>query len=287
VTPTVTTNLPAFQAALREWAATTTRELSRALPMRLFYLLLRVYVLLAPQYPAAARAAARSYLNQVLSERFRTLKSGKRKLKGKAKRLMRVMLIAQSIRIKRGLKAVTPRDEDFAEVMKANIAKLRRRGQAQGYIKAAVVKALRALNMKTLGVSFTQFGTRVVTGKRSGESGFSRNVPHQVGGVNKVILTRREVPPNAALAQIAADYGLVNPGNVGVFKSAKGEVSLSGPSFTPFAAAELNIKVRNGEDGEAQARLAVAINRALADETAAIRAHMAAKAQEVANAYSA
>jgi hypothetical protein len=286
---TVTTNFPEFQAALREWAATTTRELSKALSMRLFYVLLRVYVLLSPQYPQASRNATKQYLDTIIADRYRTLKSGKRKLKGKAKQLMRVMLIAQGIRKKNGLKPVTPWGEDkgeFAETMKKNIGKLRRRGQAQGYVKAAVVKALRALNMKTLGVSFTQFGTKVITGKRAGSEEYSRSSPRQLGGVNQVILTRREVSPNAALVKIASDYGIVNPGNVGVFKTSKGEVLLSGPGFTPHVGAELDIKVRSGNDGAVSQKLSIAINQALADETDNIRQHMAAKAQEVANAYS-
>jgi hypothetical protein len=59
------------------------------------------------------------------------------------------------------------------------------------------------------------------------------------------------------------------------------------PGLTPSVVADMSIKVRSGEDSAVQQQLAAAINQAFVDETAAIRQHLAAKAQEVANAYSA
>lgn len=199
---------------------------------------------------------------------------------------MRVMLIAQAIRKKRGLKPVTPRDNDFAQVMKTNIAKLRRRGiSAQGYLKASVVKALRSINMATYGVSFTQYGnTSVVIGKRSGSEGYSRSNPRMVNGVAQVILKRREVQPNAALVKIAAEYGLVNPGNVAIFKSVKGS-SDPASDIKKTAEATMEMLVRDNNTGKVEAQFNTAIAQALADEAESMRDHMAAKAQEVANAY--
>jgi len=283
VTPTVTTNLPEFQAALREWAATTTRELSKALNARMFYVLLRAYILMSPRDPAANRARVKSYLDAVQSERYkagdatpiRFTKSGRVIGKGaanklaKSRQLLRVYLIAQSIRIKKGLPALMPWGKDaakFEKLMKLNVAKLRRRGAAQGYVKASIVKALKALNG-----GFAQWG-------------FAARFK---GAKANRVLVKAEVAPNAALAKIAGEYGISNAGNVGLFKTSKGTVKLAMSGLTPSVVADMSIQVRTGEDSAVQQRLAAAINRALADETAAIRQHLAAKAQEVANAYSA
>ena len=280
VTPTVTTNLPEFQAALREWAATTTRELSKALNARMFYVLLRAYILMSPRDPAANRARVKSYLNAVRSERYkagdatpiRFTKSGRVIGKGaanklaKSRQLLRVYLIAQSIRIKKGLPALNPRQPKFAELMKKNVAKLRRRGAAQGYVKASIVKALKVLNG-----GFAQWG-------------FAARFK---GAKANRVLVKAEVAPNAALAKIAGEYGISNVGNVGLFKTSKGSVKLALPGLTPSVVADMSIKVRTGEDGAVQQQLDRAINQAFVDETDAIRQHLAAKAQEVANAYSA
>ena len=280
VTPTVTTNLPEFQAALREWAATTTRELSKALNARMFYVLLRAYILMSPRDPAANRARVKSYLNAVRSERYkagdatpiRFTKSGRVIGKGaanklaKSRQLLRVYLIAQSIRIKKGLPALNPRQPKFAELMKKNVAKLRRRGAAQGYVKASIVKALKALNG-----GFAQWG-------------FAARFK---GAKANRVLVKAEVAPNAALAKIAGEYGISNVGNVGLFKTSKGAVKLALPGLTPSVVADITIKVRSGEDSAVQQQLDRAINQAFVDETAAIRQHLAARAQEVANAYSA
>lgn len=257
--------LPEFKATFRQWLAQTTRELSKALNARMFYLMLRFYVLIPPQQVAAARQKVRVYLNEVLSQRTRTTKSGKVKPLSAARQLQRVYLIAQSRRIKAGLPALIPSMPGFAKDMKAASAGIRRSGIAgQGYIKSAAVKILKKLNG-----GFSQWGFAAKGGKT-------------------VALTRPAIPPNAALAKIGAEYGLdSSAGNVGIFKNAKGTVKLALPGISPAAIADIQIGLRDSGGNEAKVSTIMipAMARAMADERAEMERHLAAIGQEVANGY--
>ena len=235
---------------MRQWASTTTRELSKALNARLFYMMLRFYALIPPMQVAAARQKVRVYLNTVLSARTRTLKSGKIKSRPARQQLNRAILIAQARRKKAGLAPFIPSEEGFADKMSKAAAKIRRSGiSGQGYLKSSVVKVLRALNG-----GFAQWG------KRSGNGS-----------------------PNAALAKIGAEYGLdASAGNVGVFKNSKGAVQLATPGVNPAAVASLNIGLIDGNDAKVAAVMNPALSRAIADERAEMDRYLTAVAQDIA-----
>ena len=254
-----------FKATLREWLSQTTRELSKALNARMFYLMLRFYLLIPPQQVTAARQKVRTYLNAVLSQRTRTTKTGKVKPLSKARQLQRVYLIAQSRRIKAGLPALIPSMPNFAEEMKKAAGGIRRSGiSGQGYLKSAAVKVLKQLNG-----GFAQWGQPPKGGKTPA-------------------LTKPAVPPNAALAAIGAEYGLdPSAGNVGVFKNAKGSVALALPGISPAAVATLQIGLKDsgGNEAKVSAIMLPAMSRAMDDERAEMERHLAGIGQAVANGF--
>ncbi len=252
----------AFQRSLRQWASTTTRELSKALNARLFYMMLRFYALIPPMQVAAARQKVRVYLNTVLSARTRTLKSGKIKSRPARQQLNRAILIAQARRKKAGLAPFIPSEEGFADKMSKAAAKIRRSGiSGQGYLKSSVVKVLKALNG-----GFAQWGFAAKS-----------------GGKGSLGLTKPAVPPNAALAKIGAEYGLdASAGNVGVFKNSKGAVQLATPGVNPAAVASLNIGLIDGNDAKVAAVMNPALSRAIADERAEMDRYLTAVAQDIA-----
>jgi len=255
----------AFQAVFRRWAATTTRELSKAINARMFYLMLRLYVLIPPMQVTAARQKVRTYLNAVLTSRTRTLKSGKVKSKPARQQLQRAILIAQGRRKKMGLRPFIPSDEGFADKMTKAASNIRRAGiSGQGYVKASVVKVLKLVNG-----GFAQWGFAAKGGRKGSTA-----------------LTKPAIPPNAALAKIGAEYGLdATAGNVGIFKNSKGAATLALPGINPTATASLQVGLRdgNGNDAKVAAIVNPAMSRALADERNEMEAHMTAIAQDIAN----
>ena len=258
-----------FSAAARQYALETRRELSAELNRRMFYVLLRFFVLLEPRVISSARQKAREYLNAV---KPRLLGRGERG-RSASKILRAVDLIAQARRIKAGQGALTPQQIAAGE-SKKDVGKLRRRGiQGQGYVKSAAVRALMSLSKINLGRSFSQFGRAAKVSKRTGQ------------------VTKPEQAPNSALMKIAAEYGMSLPSgsqsNVGVFGGTKARVTAARPGLNPSVSVFMEGFVAEAEAGKVNSKTATAFQRALNDEAAQLQAKLAEKAQQVADKYSA
>jgi len=263
-----------FQKAVKEYIANSDKELSAELNRRMFYVLLRVMVLIPPMSISAAKQKAKNYLEAFVS--LGVAKRGESGKKPASKMLRRIHLIAQG-RLKRAGKkpllpfeikqqSATPKSD-----LRKSLGSIRRAAiSGQGYVKSAVVKALDRLSRANLGRAFSQYGRAAVV-RKSGK------------------VSRPEAQPNAALLKIAAEYGANNPlgqsSNVGIFRGTKANVTPAKPGFSPQAVAEMLGYVRTGEEAKVNGILASAFQRALNDEAAQLVAKMAEKAQAVADKY--
>lgn len=235
---TVQINLDEFQTVLRRWLVLSSQELARALNRRMFFLMVRFYVLAPPQNPQAKRDKIRRYMTEELGQRRFDKKTGKKV--GKARALRRVHLITQALNKKAGKKGL------YGSAMKkAAASTLRRAVGSVGYLKAPIVKAIRIFNGH-----FTQWGGR--TRKANG----------------------KDVSPNAALIRIGRDYGVfMSAGNVGMFKGAKASGKAANPSWNPEAQASLSLATKS-DIGPIESRYEDAMTRALADERAEMLTHI-------------
>ena len=77
--PTVTVDTSRFDAAWKEYLPKTKRSLADAVNARTFFLMLRLYILLPPKSPQAARNKILDYFNRPVGERRRDKKTGKLK----------------------------------------------------------------------------------------------------------------------------------------------------------------------------------------------------------------
>lgn len=242
---TLTVDTRAFQAALRKHLAQTSRELSNAINMRMAYVNMRALLILEPKDPQAKRNSVRNELTAVIAQRFRTLKSGKAKIKGKAKQFQVRHRLLQWIRARKGQPGL------YGDQMRIESGKfLRNRVSSVGAMKAAVVIAIRKFMP-----SFTQFGSAT---KKSGG---------------------RQVKPNAALVAMAKRYlggGPLN--NVGVNRNSKTMATIAKPGFSPTATALISIGVNDDQVGRVEQRYHAAYTRAFADETQEMLNHIATAA---------
>lgn len=210
-----------FMQAVREYVLQSNKELAAELNRRMFYVILRAFVLLEPHSISAARSKARAYLEEVKQVATRIgarVRSAKNPLK-------RIDLIAQARRIANNKKALT-QSEIGAGKGKKGVSTIRRRGiQGQGYIKSSLARALQSLSKLNLNRSFSQFGRAAKVSKRTGQ------------------VTKPEQAPNSALVGIAAEYGLTIPAgtqsNVGVFRGTKARVTGAKPGLNPTVTAEM------------------------------------------------
>lgn len=271
--PTLQVELKEFQQAARECMLVSKRELSKAINARMFFLFVRVFALLPPQAVNAARQKIRQYLMTPIGEQRISKKTGKRV--GRGRQLQRRHLIVQS-KQKNG-------EGLYGEEMKDAAAAFARRAIGSiGYLKSAVVRALRRLNGH-----FTQYGSTFKKGRRAGMEGKSASNPKQVGGVNVPINKYGKTQANAALLKVNAEYGFLPDGNVGVHKGAKSSTYPARPSLDPTAMVQLSIGIADDQLGRVTSIYDAAMSRALRDETVEMRKHLAAVGQGISDQFSA
>ena len=100
MTPTVTVDTSRFDAAWKEYLPKTRRSLADAVNSRTFFLMLRLYILLPPKSPQAARNKILDYFNRPIGARRIDKKTGK--FLGRSRELRLVHLIAQAKNAKAG-----------------------------------------------------------------------------------------------------------------------------------------------------------------------------------------
>lgn len=232
--PTITMDVTEFQQAVKGHLVNSSRELWKAINSRNFSLWLRVFALLPPGSPAAARAKIKAYMDEPM-----VYKNQAKNAKAQSSGLQRKHLIAQAILGRKGEKGL------YGKPMSKWANKVSGGAQRSvGYMKAAIVKALRGINGH-----FTQHG-RVA--KRKGQKG---------------------VNANAMYSKIAAQYGHADGGNVSYFKSSKGKGTPAKPGFNPISTVGIEI----GSDNDSaffEQQYAKAYKAATVDEIAEMTAHI-------------
>lgn len=232
------TNADEFQRVMAQWLRNTSQELSKAINRRMFYLLLRAYVLTPPQNLDAERRKIRAYMNFEPQGRRFDSRTGKRV--GKARALRRLNLIAQARNAKAGKKGL------YGDAMKEASASLFRKAVGSvGYLKAPIVSAIRQINGH-----FTQWG-----GKTSKKG--------------------RDVSPNSALVKIASDYGVtMAAGNVGIMRGVRANCQAARPGVDPTAFASMKLGTTS-DIGRIESIANPAMQRAMNDELEEMKRHLA------------
>ena len=135
-----------FDAAMKAYLLSTSRDLHKAINARFFFLMVRLFVLVPPKSPGQERRRIADYLGKPLGDVNRkSKKTGKRI--GKSRLLRRVHLIAQAREAKAGRRGL------YGEEMKAAASALMRKAIGSvGYLRSGVVKVIRIYNR-----GFTQF----------------------------------------------------------------------------------------------------------------------------------
>lgn len=247
MTPTVSVDTSRFQAAWREYIPKTRRSLAEAVNARTFYLMLRLYCLLPPKSPQAARNKILDYFNRPVGAARFDKKTGKKV--GRSRQLRVVHLIAQAKNAKAGKKGL------YGPTMIKAAASLRRRAAGSvGYLKSCVTKAI-----KKLSPSFTQFG-----GTRRARKGSA--------GV-------RSVAGNQALINLANQYGLPQE-NVSMHRGSSAYAYNAKAGFSPSSHVRMNIGLADNQVGNVQAIYAKAMQQAYDDEAKELEIHIRAKLEE-------
>lgn len=245
-----------FQAALLATLKQTKRTISDALNERIYYLMLRVFVLLPPHSPEQQRAKIKAYLNENVGSVMVDKKTGKKL--GQKRQLKRVHLIAQA----RHRDHPDSKDEThdghkglYGATMKKAAAKIRRRAIGSvGYLRSGVVKALREMRGK-----FVQFGfKRKIKGKSV------------------------ETKGNFALIALANQYGLPQE-NVAVHRgtNANFQSASQGTGLSPRAKVQVVIGLADGQEAHVSAIYNPAVQRAMDDERKEMLDHIGAVMEDI------
>ena len=211
--------------------------------------MLRLYILLPPKSPQAARNKILDYFNRPIGARRIDKKTGK--FLGRSRELRLVHLIAQAKNAKAGKPGL------YGQDMRDAAGKLRRRAAGSvGYLKSAVTKAI-----KKLSPSFQQFG-----GTRRAKKGSA-----QV----------RVVAGNQALINLANQYGLPQE-NVSMHRGSSAYAYNAKAGFSPSSHVRLNIGLADNQIGKVEAIYAKAMQQAYNDEAKELEIHIRAKMEEAA-----
>jgi hypothetical protein len=244
--PTVAIDTSRFDAAWKEYLPKTKRSLADAINARTFFLMLRLYCLLPPKSPQAARNKILDYFNRPVGEARFDKKTGKKV--GRSRQLRVVHLIAQAKNAKAGKPGLYG-----ADMRKAAGALRRRAAGSVGYLKSAVTKAI-----KRLSPSFQQFG-----GTRRARKGSA--------GV-------KSVAGNQALINLANQYGLPQE-NVSVHRGSSAYAYNAKAGFNPSSYVRLNIGLADNQIGNVEAIYAKAMQQAYNDEARDLETHITAALQ--------
>ena len=244
--PTVAIDTSRFDAAWKEYIPKTKRSLADAVNARTFFLMLRLYCLLPPKSPQAARNKILDYFNRPVGEARFDKKTGKKV--GRSRQLRVVHLIAQAKNARAGKPGL------YGEDMREAAAKLRRRAAGSvGYLKSCVTKAI-----KKLSPSFQQFG-----GTRRAKKGSA--------GV-------KSVAGNQALINLANQYGLPQE-NVSMHRGSSAYAYNAKAGFDPHSHVRLNIGLADNQIGTVEAIYAKAMQQAYNDEARELETHITAALQ--------
>lgn len=240
----ITVDSSRFDAALKQYLLTTSRDLDKAVNARMFFLMVRLFVLVPPRSPAAERARIGEYLSRPIGDINRvSRKTGKRV--GKSRLLRRVHLIAQARERKAGGRGL------YGERMKDAASSLYRKAIGSvGYLRSGVVKAIRVFN-----------------------KGFSQFAKPKWRPLVKPSGYKPPAKPNAALVSLANQYGLPEE-NVAVHKGTKAKGYQAVPGWNPTASVLMQTGIADNQLGRVKSIYDTAMQKAYDDELAELQAHM-------------
>ena len=231
-----------FDAAMKAYLLSTSRDLHKAINARFFFLMVRLFVLVPPKSPGQERRRIADYLGKPLGDVNRkSKKTGKRI--GKSRLLRRVHLIAQAREAKAGRRGL------YGEEMKA-AALMRKAIGSVGYLRSGVVKVIRIYNR-----GFTQFQSP------------------KWKPLSKPAGYKAPKKTNAALVALANQYGLPEE-NVAVHKGTKARGIQAVPGFNPTASVVMTAGVADNQYNRVSAIYNTAMQKAMDDELIELTSHM-------------
>jgi hypothetical protein len=244
MTPIVQVDKTAFDRAMLLLAKHSKRGVADAINSRLFFILVRMLVLLPPRSMKERRQMIRAYLNAPVGNARQ--KNGRTVAKGR--QLQRVHLIAQAMNRNKPfeLKGLPSGSRGlYGERMKAAAAIVRRRAIGSvGYIKSGVLKAIRRISP-----GFTAAGAT-----RRGKSADGKRVD-------------RVVKANGAYVELARQYG-VEIENVGSHRGNNARATKAQDGVNPTASARVVAGVADGQEATVDGIYSQTGSRVMADETA-------------------
>ena len=233
-----------FDAAMKQYLLTTSRDLHKAINSRFFYLMVRLFVLVPPKSPGQERRRIADYLGTPVGDINRkSKKTGKRV--GKSRIMRRVHLIAQSKETKAGRRGL------YGEEMKAAASALMRKAIGSvGYLRSGVVKMIRVYN-----------------------KGFSQFQSPKWKPLSKPPGYKAPKQTNGALISLANQYGLPEE-NVATHKGTKARGIQAVPGFNPTASVVMTAGVADSQYNRVSAIYNTAMQKAFDDETTEMVNHM-------------
>lgn len=233
-----------FDAALKQYLLTTTRDLDKAVNARMFYLMVRLFVLVPPKSPQAERTRIGDYLSKPLGNINRVSKKTGKRI-GKSRLLRRVHLIAQSRERKAGRRGL------YGEEMKEAASAIYRKAIGSvGYLRSGVVKAIRVFN-----------------------KGFSQYDKPKWKPLVKPAGYKPPRKPNAALVSLANQYGLPEE-NIAVHKGTRAKGYQAVPGWNPTASVLMQSGIADNQLSRVKGIYDAAMQKAYDDELAELQTHM-------------
>ena len=237
---TVEVDTRRFDEAVRSMLKDSKRDIRDFLNNRLFFVLLRVFVLTPPKNIQQERTRVSNYLGAWIVEKDKSGRYFEKKSKKTGKRLgrnrvlKRVNLIINARLGKMGQPGIQ------GKLMSKVSGKFFRGAvNSVGYLKSVSLRAIRRLSP-----GFVQFGNSA-----KGRAG------------------------NSALIATAKQYG-GEMRNVGVFRGAQADVHKAEAMFNPRASARMKIGLADDQSGKVDAIMQPVIQKALNDEAAEMESHI-------------
>ncbi|MFZ9679638.1 MAG: hypothetical protein ACO3BH_14915 [Quisquiliibacterium sp.] len=240
----MTVDTSRFDAAMKAYLLTTSRDLHKAVNSRFFFLMVRLFVLVPPKSPQAERTRIGDYLSKPLGDINRVSKKTGKRI-GMSRLLRRVHLIAQARERKAGRRGL------YGVEMKEAASSIYRKAIGSvGYLRSGVVKAIRVFNK-----GFSQF-SKPKWKPLVKPAGYKP--PHK---------------PNATLVALANQYGLPQE-NVATHKGTKARGYQAVPGWDPTASVMISTGIADNQISKVEHIMSNAMQRAYDDETAELVAHM-------------
>lgn len=240
----MTVDTSRFDAAMKAYLLTTSRDLHKAVNSRFFFLMVRLFVLVPPKSPQAERTRIGDYLSKPLGDINRVSKKTGKRI-GKSRLLRRVHLIAQSRERKAGRRGL------YGEEMKEAASRVYRKAIGSvGYLRSGVVKAIRIFNR-----------------------GFSQFKAPKWKPLVKPPGYKPPAKPNSALVALANQYGLPEE-NVAVHKGTKARGFQAVPGWNPTASVVMSTGIADNQVGRVERIMSGAMQKAYDDELKELNARL-------------